>query len=373
LPCQPLTSELRPLACSLRPHDAMKAWLQFTLAELRPLYAVAYAVFVLVHRLALESYVLGARKNEECWFSASYYDCAASCGAYWFFKGCECKDTFQYCQAWREADGSGRTLRERPVPDFVANDGMRVWADVKEVKELPNTADNVSDAWVNANNPSAWLGSADAAFHHLVRNATYPQVFHWYSDDYWQQSDSNTGDLPPLLMWLGEAIIFAIWAAAMVLFLRALGPNANLNGAYVRFCLRLERGRFFRRMIIAVCTLVALTTVPGIVIWWLWFDEPPRLSELCEVAFLFTALRGMLLTDSEFVLDVDDPAFDEVEFNFLPFVVHGVDEAIHDLTAAVVRRRIDPKTYEIKMKKYVKRGGEGLRVVGDADETSRTL
>ena len=90
----------------------MKAWLQFALAELRPLYAVAYAVFVLVHRLALESYVLGARKNEECWFSASYYDCAASCGAYWFFKGCECKDTFQYCQAWRETDGSGRTLRE---------------------------------------------------------------------------------------------------------------------------------------------------------------------------------------------------------------------------------------------------------------------
>ena len=88
---------------------------------------------------------------------------AASCGAYWFFKGCECKDTFQYCQAWRETDGSGRTLRERPVPKFFA--------------KRENTADNVSDAWVNANNPSAWLGGA--AFHHLARNATYPQVFHW--------------------------------------------------------------------------------------------------------------------------------------------------------------------------------------------------
>jgi hypothetical protein len=67
-----------------------------------------------------------------------------------------------------------------------------------------------------------------------------------------------------------------------------------------------------------------------------------------------------------------------VQFRLLPLLWHGCDEAIQDLTSAVARRGIDEGEYRRKLRKYVRSGGESLRLVrapsdaapaADEDET----
>ena len=111
-------------------------------------------------------------------------------------------------------------------------------------------------------------------------------------------------------------------------------------------------------------------------------DTYPSHEYLIEVFFMFFSLRAMLLTDSDFALDVDDPAFDVVRFRFFPLLWHGCDEAIQDLTSAVARRGIDEGEYRRKLRKYVRSGGESLRMVrapsdaapaGEREEVLKTV
>ena len=152
-------------------------------------------------------------------------------------------------------------------------------------------------------------------------------------------------------------------ALATGLFLRRAGPSATLDGAYVRFCLRLEHGKRFRRCVIGGCVFVCVIGVGVVIIYQTLGGTFPSHEYLIEILFAFFSLRAMLLTDSDFALDVDDPSFDDVRFRLLPLLWHGCDEAIQDLTTAVARRGIDEGEYKRKIQKYVRSGGESLRLV----------
>jgi hypothetical protein len=183
---------------------------------------------------------------------------------------------------------------------------------------------------------------------------------------------------PAWAFWISSAPLASFLALATGLFLRRAGPSAALDGAYVRFCLRLEHGKHFRRCIIGGCVVLCLVGVGVVIIYQTIGGTLPSHEYLIEVLFAFFSLRAMLLTDSDFALDVDDPAFDDVQFRFFPLLWHGCDEAIHDLTSAVARRGIDEGEYRRKLRKYVRSGGESLRLVrapsdaapaADEDET----
>ena len=150
--------------------------------------------------------------------------------------------------------------------------------------------------------------------------------------------------------------------------MRHVGPSAALDGAYVRFCLRLEHGKFFRRCVMFGCVYTCIVCVLMFIFNPFTFEfnlpKVPPNEYLIELLFVFISLRAMLLTDSDFALDVDDPSFDDVRFRFFPLFWHGCDEAIQDLTSAVARREIDEgEYYRRKTRKYVRSGGESLRLV----------
>ena len=149
--------------------------------------------------------------------------------------------------------------------------------------------------------------------------------------------------------------------------MRHVGPSAALDGAYVRFCLRLEHGKFSRRCVMFGCVYTCIWSILLFTVnpftFEFYFIVPPH-EYLIELLFVFISLRAMLLTDSDFALDVDDPSFDVVRLRFFPLFWHGCDEAIQDLTSAVARREIDEgEYYRRKIRKYVRSGGESLRLV----------
>ena len=207
--------------------------------------------------------------------------------------------------------------------------------------------------------------SAKDVFEWLVSNSTgYPDA--WVYDPYEGLVQSMDGALghtffwPAWGFWIGSALTASFLAMATGVFLRHMGPGAALDGAYVRFCLRLEHGKHFRRCIIGACVFVCLAAVGLIIIYQTLGGTFPAREYLIEVLFMFFSLRAMLLTDSDFALDVDDPSFDDVQFRFFPLFWHGCDEAIQDLTCAVARRGIDEGEYRRKIRKYVRSGGESL-------------
>jgi hypothetical protein len=246
----------------------------------------------------------------------------------------------------------------------------------------------VEEEYADGFPPYQWLGryahSAKDVFEWHVSISHYPPGFwDWNPYEGVQSMDVALGEKffwPAWGFWICSALLASFLTLATGLFLRRAGPSAALDGAYVRFCLRLEHGKRFRRCVIGGCVFVCLMGV-GIVIIYQTLPNGgtlPSHEYLIELLFAFFSLRAMLLTDSDFALDVDDPAFDDVQFRFFPLLWHGCDEAIHDLTSAVARRGIDEGEYRRKLRKYVRSGGESLRLVrapsdaapaGDEDET----
>ena len=224
--------------------------------------------------------------------------------------------------------------------------------------------------------------SAKDVFEWHVSTSHYPSSYDFnYEYGVVPNMDGALGEIffwPAWGFWICSALLASLLALATGLFLQRAGPSAALDGAYVRFCLRLEHGKRFRRCVIGGCVFVCLIGVGIVIIYQTLSGTLPSHEYLIEVLFAFFSLRAMLLTDSDFALDVDDPAFDDVQFRFFPLFWHGCDEAIHDLTSAVARRGIDEGEYRRKLRKYVRSGGESLRLVrapsdaapaGDKDET----
>ncbi len=243
----------------------------------------------------------------------------------------------------------------------------------------------VEEEYADGFPPYEWLNryahSAKDVFEWYVSHISYPDVWDYDIYEGIQRSDVAVGEIffwPAWGFWICSALLASLLASATGLFLRRAGPSAALDGAYVRFCLRLEHGKRFRRCVIGGCVFVCLVGVGIVIIYQTLSGTLPSHEYLIEVLFAFFSLRAMLLTDSDFALDVDDPAFDDVQFRFFPLLWHGCDEAIHDLTSAVARRGIDEGEYRRKLRKYVRSGGESLRLVrapsdaapaGDEDET----
>ena len=67
--------------------------------------------------------------------------------------------------------------------------------------------------------------------------------------------------------WFAFTCTLVMFCVANTLFLTRVGPRAKLDGRYVRFCLQLERERFYRRMIIAYSVCLVGFMVLGS--WWL--------------------------------------------------------------------------------------------------------
>lgn len=229
--------------------------------------------------------------------------------------------------------------------------------------------------------------SARDVFEWHVSHSHYPTSYHDFNayEGLVLNMDGALGDVffwPAWGFWICSALLASLLALATGLFLRRVGPSAALDGAYVRFCLRLEHGKRFRRCVIGGCVFVCLIGVGMVIIYKTVGDTYPSHEYLIEVFFMFFSLRAMLLTDSDFALDVDDPAFDVVRFRFFPLLWHGCDEAIQDLTSAVARRGIDEGEYRRKLRKYVRSGGESLRMVrapsdaapaGEREEVLKTV
>jgi hypothetical protein len=220
---------------------------------------------------------------------------------------------------------------------------------------MPEYEDGTGTCSANKKWQWRYAHSARDVFEWVVSNySSYPNEF---------QLGNVTFLWPVLGFWITSALLASLLSLATGVFLRRIGPSAALDGAYVRFCLRLEHGKRFRRCIMFGCVFMCLLGVALVIIFQTQGDTLPSHEYLIEILFSFFALRAMLATDSDFALDVDDPSFDGVQFRLLPLLWHGCDEAIQDLTSAVARRGIDEGEYRRKLRKYVRSGGESLRLV----------
>jgi hypothetical protein len=142
---------------------------------------------------------------------------------------------------------------------------------------------------------------------------------------------------------------------ANALFLTRVGPRAKVDGGYVRFCLQLERERFYRRMIIAYSVCLVGFMVGGIVSLYTLNNTLPQLSDAMELVLIVMACRAMMLPEG--APAADHPSFAEMEFRFAPLVWQGCDEVVNDLIAARERRKSRPEVYAAKLARYVKSGG----------------
>lgn len=402
-----------------------------------------------MHKIALDAFVFDSLSTStECWLSASYLSCAASCSSYFLFRACECPGTFYYCEWYDDKDSNNQTLRDRPgIPKFVSDDGGFILSRSTYPDVVPTnwtchpSSYGTNDGWCNCrcgtwdpdcddntslvsycNEGTTCEKTSDGYgvcsdddyeedYHHgdgypdeEYANGFPPWQWHWRyahnTKEFFESSVLNLG-YPDRLMWEGATsgggfnpheglgqhdvaldpsffftvqlfwvstlLIASLFSLATGLFLRHVGPSAALDGAYVRFCLRLEHGKFFRRCVMFGCVYTCIVCVCMFILnpftFEFYFGVPPN-EYLIELLFVFISLRAMLLTDSDFALDVDDPSFDDVRFRFFPLFWHGCDEAIQDLTSAVARREIDEgEYYRRKIRKYVRSGGESLRLV----------
>ena len=220
------------------------AWIHFLVAELRPLYALWYAVYSFFKRGELEVSlygVFGVPAINECWFSLGYYDCAKRCYDMWDFTRCDCSGHLHYCQGRDRADSLNRTINSYPgaLPNFVTDDGM--W---------------VEDAKTGNRQ---WINGTAAAFEYLTQASVFPQYFH-HDSDIIDRTFSIVGmHWYPWYNYVSFSLILTTFVIANTMFLTQVGPRAMLDGNYVRFCLKLEHGRLFRRMVIFLFCAVSYT------------------------------------------------------------------------------------------------------------------
>ena len=155
--------------------------------------------------------------------------------------------------------------------------------------------------------------------------------------------------------WFAFTCTLVMFCVANALFLTRVGPRAKLDGRYVRFCLQLERERFYRRMIIAYSVCLVGFMVLGS--WWMYTlaGHLPQLSDAMELVLIVMACRAMMLPEG--APAADHPSFAEMEFRFAPLVWQGCDEVVNDLIAARERRKSRPEVYAAKLARYVKSGG----------------
>ena len=332
------------------------AWIHFLVAELRPLYALWYAVYSFFKRGELEVSlygVFGVPATNECWFSLGYYDCAKRCYDMWDFTRCDCSGHLHYCQGRDRADSLNRTINSHPgaLPNFVTDDGM--W---------------VEDA---KNGDRQWINGTTAAFEYLTQASVFPQYFH-HDSDIIDRTFSIVGmHWYPWYNYVSFSLILTTFIIANSMFLTAVGPFANLDGKYVRFCLKLEHGRLFRRMVIFLFCVCMFGFVFFIVSYWFYYYRPPSPDLLLELMLVITSCRAMLLTDSPgFIIDVEDDAFGDVRFNLGALSFHGCDESLTDLATAIMRRELDPKVWDVKSEKYVREGAERIKLSHDKGKVS---
>ena len=311
----------------------MWAWAHFVLSECAPLYAVQLAFTTFVISKEFESNF--APGWEDCWMNAAYARCAYACAPMHVWHGVRCaceKNAFKRCESMeslRNASSPVWDANEAYVPRFVWSDGLTMQQD-----------HDLSDA-------DFFVPGRVDAYRHVTRHRSdaYPVR---YTD--WVPHETC------FVNWFGFICTLVMFCVANVLFLTRVGPCAKLDGAYVRFCLQLERGRFYRRMIIAYSVCIVGFMIFAIVLAYTLGRVLPQLSDAMELVLIVMASRAMMLPEG--VPAADHPSFAEMEFRFAPLVWQGCDEVVNDLIAARERRKSRPEVYAAKLARYVRSGGD---------------
>lgn len=312
----------------------MLAWAHFVLSECAPLYAVQLAFTSYVISKELESN-WGGSHFEDCWMNSAYARCATSCAPLhiWHGRRCSCeRDAFKRCErleSLRNVSSPAHDPDEAYVPRFVWADGLTM-----QHRLEPSDADFFVPGRVDA-------------YRHEARHRSnaYPP----FNTDYVPHESL-------FFNYFAFACTSFMFVFANVIFLRRVGPRAKLDGAYVRFCLSLERERTYRTLVIAYSVFLVGFMLAGVAFLFFQNGIVPQLSDAMELVLIVMACRAMMLPEG--APAAEHPAFAEMRFRFGPLLWQGCDEVVNDLIAARERRRSRPEVYAAKLKKYVESGGE---------------
>ena len=310
----------------------MWAWAHFVLSECAPLYAVQLAVTSWIISKDLESNS-GAMRYVSCWMNSEYLRCASACAPMHVWHGARCaceKHAFKLCEEFKSLQNVSSPVwdaNEPYVPRFVWSDGLTM---------------------------QHGLDPSDADFFVPGRVDAYRYEARHRSDAYPLRNTEYIPHETFFVNWFAFTCTLVMFCVANALFLTRVGPRAKLDGRYVRFCLQLERKRFYRRMIIDNVCLVGFMVLGS---WWMYtlVGHLPQLSDAMELVLIVMACRAMMLPEG--APAADHPSFAEMEFRFAPLVWQGCDEVVNDLIAARERRKSRPEVYAAKLARYVKSGG----------------
>ena len=232
------------------------------MSECAPLYAVQLAFTSYVISKELESN-FGGIGWEDCWMNSEYARCASACAPMHVWHGARCaceKNAFKRCEELESLQNVSSPVwdaNEAYVPRFVWSDGLTMQHDLE-----PSDADFFVPGRVDA-------------YRHEARHR---------SDAY---PPRNTDYIPHEALffnWFAFTCTLVMFCVANALFLTRVGPRAKVDGGYVRFCLQLERERFYRRMIIAYSVCLVGFMVGGIVLLYTLNNTLPQLSDAMELS-----------------------------------------------------------------------------------------
>ena len=336
----------------------MLAWVHFLTCELRPLYFLVFSGASLTQ--SVENRVrLWGPDNTECFLNKRFYRCASSCSTVWEPKSCACERG-----AWHWCTIESRLTRNRTddllyVPEFILEDGLDFYTTAGAFTEAPG--------WDGTRDVYRIEGRAEAYKHVLVTNShAYPSI---------------SMDPADVDIWYGfvfnMAVIVApsccIFLYANYCFLRDVGWSADLEGRYVRFCLRLVVEARYRWWVRGYTTVLTMSMLAMVVMMSIY--SSPSSSVLVELAFIFVSCRSLIpLVDEKYsIVDLDDEGFDHVRFAFTPLFKFGCDEVMQDLAAAQVRRAMGPRVYKSKADGYVISGAANIKLAKPTPQVEAAL
>jgi hypothetical protein len=170
-----------------------------------------------------------------------------------------------------------------------------------------------------------------------------------------------TYDLPDGAAFFNVTLLVVaavVWAFLVGKFLKEVGADSDLNGKYVRWCLRLEHGSLYRKivytwLVLCVISMITATSMYGM--------SPEQLATVLVVIISFRQLLTIDGKDS--LIDMDAAGFDDVVFKFLPIFLWGADVTLDSAGEHKVRLVLDPQKYSDKLNRIVESGAGGLQLI----------
>jgi len=150
-----------------------------------------------------------------------------------------------------------------------------------------------------------------------------------------------------------------VWAILVYKFCKEVGWKSELDGGYVKWCLRLEHGSFYRKLIYGWFAVDMISFIVAAAVYGMTFGE---------VAFMLLLLAGfrqMLTIDGkDTLIDMDCEGFNKVVFKFLPIFLWGCDATLDTAGEHKFRSVLDPAKYGPKLEELIlSTTGDGLQLI----------